>query len=382
MNYKIPLAKPSIKEEDINKVAEVLKSGRLSLGPKLKEFEEKFASFIGTKYAIAVSSGTCALHLCVKALGLKKGDEVITTPFSFIASSNCLLYEDVKPVFVDINKETFNIDETKIEKAITEKTKAILMVHIFGRPCNIDKIGDIAKKHNLCIIEDSAEALGSKFNGKYVGAFGDASIFAFYANKQITTGEGGIILTDNKEVADLCRSLRNQGRGSNMQWLEHDKLGFNYRMSEINAALGVSQLNRIEEIIAKRKIIFKTYQDKLKNIPEIILPAIEPLKDTNWFVYTVLVKNLSRNIIIEKLAEKGIECKAYFDRPIHLQPFYKEKFGCKEGDFPLAESVCKKTLTLPFYTDMLISDVNFVCDTLKEILKSMENDKFEQTKHE
>ncbi|MBU4205070.1 DegT/DnrJ/EryC1/StrS aminotransferase family protein, partial [Patescibacteria group bacterium] len=250
MSYKIPLSKPDIKESDKKEVLKVLKTDFLSLGPKLKKFEKEIAKFAGVKYAVGVNSGTAALHLIVRALGLKEGDEVITTSFSFISSSNCILYEGANPVFIDIDEKTFNIDVKKIEEKITKKTKAILAVDVFGKPAEWNALTKIAKKHNLFLIEDSAEALGSEFGGKKCGSFGNAAIFSFYPNKQITIGEGGMVLTHNKEIADLCRSMANQGRRvSNGEWLEHVRLGYNYRLDEMSAALGLSQLKRIKEII-------------------------------------------------------------------------------------------------------------------------------------
>ncbi len=244
--YRITLSKPDITKKDQEVVLRVLKTNFLSLGPKVKEFEEKIANFTRVKYAVAVNSGTAALHLTIRALGVGDGDEVITTSFSFISSSNCLLYEKAKPVFVDINEKTLNIDPKKIEEKITKKTKAILAVDIFCRPADWNKLREIAEKYKLFLIEDSAEALGSEYKGKKCGSFGDAAIFSFYPNKQITTGEGGIILTNNRNLADLCRSMANQGRKTKGgKWLEHVRLGYNYRLDEMSAALGISQLKRI-----------------------------------------------------------------------------------------------------------------------------------------
>jgi len=369
---KIPLARPDITKLERKAVLKVLRTPYLSLGPKLEEFEEKIAKFAGVKYAIAVNSGTSALHLIIRALGIKKGDEVITTPFSFIASANCILYERAKPIFVDIDDKTLCIDPSKIEKAITKRTKAILAVDVFGHPADWDKIMKIAKKYKLKVIEDSAEALGSKYKGKKCGSFGDAAIFAFYPNKQITTGEGGMVLTNDKKIANLCRSITNQGRRvKNGKWLEHIRLGYNYRMSEICAAIGIAQLFRIRKILKKREKVAKMYNEKLKDFSEIELPYVASNVKMSWFVYVIrLTKKYSqrdRNEIIEKMAQKGIQCGNYF-QPIHLQPFYREKFGYKPGDFPICESISQRTIALPFYNDLKEKEIDYIVNSLKEII--------------
>ncbi len=366
---KIPLAKPFIGEEEIKAVTDTLKSDYLSLGPKLKEFEEDFIKNVRAKYAVAVNSGTSGLHLCIRALGIREGDEIITTPFSFIASANCILYEKAKPVFVDIDEKTFNINPKLIEEKITAKTKAILLVHVFGQPCDMDKIIEIAKKHNLMVIEDACEALGAEYKGKKVGTFGDCAVFAFYPNKQITTGEGGMIVTNNDKTAELCKSMCNQGRASNMQWLTHERLGYNYRMDEMSAALGVEQLKRIDFFLKKRREIANLYMEKLKNVPGIILPEIRDYNNHSWFVFAVRVKEgIDRAEIIKKLAKEGIASKAYFYPCIHLQPFYKNEFGYKEGNFPVAEKVSKSALILPFYVQLNEEIINKVVSSLKRAL--------------
>jgi len=366
----IPLAKPYIKKEEIEAVTKVLKSGHLSLGPKLKEFEERFAKYIGTKYAIAVNSGTSGLHVCLRALGIKEGDEVITTPFSFIASANCMLYERARPVFVDVKEDTFNIDPTLIEEKITEKTKAILVVHVFGQSCDMDAIVKIAKKHNLKIIEDACEAVGATYKNKKVGTFGDCAVFAFYPNKQMTTGEGGIVVTNNSEIAKLCRSMSNQGRASNMQWLTHERLGYNYRMDEMSAALGVEQLKKIDFILKRRKELADLYVQKLKDVKGVIPPKIADYNSHSWFVFPVRVENdIDRDKVIEKLDKNGIQSKAYFYPCIHLQPFYKKSFNYKEGDFPIAEEISNSTLILPFYPQMNENIIDRVVSSLREALK-------------
>ncbi len=376
MAIKIPLAKPEILPQDRNEVLKVLKTNFLSLGPKLKEFEEKIAKFVGVKYAVGVNSGTSALHLIVRALGIKEGDEVITTAFSFVSSSNCFVYEGAKPIFVDINEKTFNIDASKIEEKITKKTKAILAVDVFGRSAEWDKLTEIAKKHNLFLIEDSAEALGSEYGstilpqakGRKCGSFGDAAIFSFYPNKQITTGEGGIILTNNDKIAELCESMANQGRQvDGEKWLEHIRVGYNYRLDEMSCALGISQLSRIKKIMAKREKIVEIYNQKLKSIPEIITPEFQ--KNISWFVYVVVLSEKfadKRDWIILEMAKKGIQCGNYF-YPIHLQPAYKNIVS--DCVLPVTENIGKRTLALPFHNNLKEAEINFVVNNLKRIIK-------------
>ncbi|NQU98277.1 DegT/DnrJ/EryC1/StrS family aminotransferase [Candidatus Woesearchaeota archaeon] len=348
----IPLAKPHIDRKDIKAVEKVLKSGRLSLGPKIEEFEELFAKLIGTKHAVAVNSGTSGLHLCIKALGIGRGDEVITSPFSFVASANCVLFEGAKPVFVDVDEKTFNIDTSKIEKKITKKTKAILPVQVFGQSCDMGEIMRIAKKHKLKVIEDACESINAKYKGKKVGTFGDAAVFAFYPNKQITTGEGGMIVTNNKQVAEACRSLRNQGRGSSRQWLTHEHLGYNYRITDLQAALGISQLKKINYLISERRRVADLYLKELAEIPQVTLPVTDSHNTHTWFVFPIKVPAKDRDELAVHLLSKAIHSKAYFFPAIHLQPFYRKEFGYKEGDFFVAEKLSKTTLILPFFPEM------------------------------
>lgn len=368
----VPLASPDITKREIKAVLSVLSTPILSLGPKLTEFEKKIAAYTGAKYAVAVNSGTSALHLIIKALNIGPGDEVITTPFSFIASSNCILFENAKPVFVDIDPETYNIDPAKIERRITKKTKAILAVDVFGRPANWKELKKIAKKHKLFLIDDSAEALGSEYYGEKAGTLGDAGIFAFYPNKQITTGEGGMIVTNNHRIALLCASLRNQGHEVKSSWLEHPRLGYNYRLSDINCALGIAQLERMNEMMKKRARVAKWYNELLKDIPGLKLP---PLKinngKINWFVYVIKLgtnyNGKDRAKIMSALRKEKIGCREYFP-VIHLQKFYKEKFGYKQGDFPVAENISDRTIALPFHNNLLKKEVERVVLLLKNIL--------------
>lgn len=372
--FKIPLSKPDITDSEKKAVVEVLETSCLCLGEKYKEFEKIMAEYAGVKYAVAVNSGTSGLHLIIRALGIGEGDEVITTPFSFIASSNCILFEKAKPVFIDIDKKTFNIDVSKIEEKITKRTKAILAVDIFSQPADWVALKKIAKKYKLFLIEDSAEALGSEQNGKKCGCLGDAGVFAFYPNKQITTSEGGMILTDSKKIYELCKSMANQGRkNENGKWLEHVRLGYNYRLDEMSCAMGISQMKRIKEILAKRARVAGIYNRKLKEIQELEIPYVKPGNKLSWFVYVVkLSKKLSgkRGIIIEKMAERRIQCGNYF-QAIHLQPFYKKTFGYKKGDFPVAENVSQRTLALPFFNDLKEGEIDFVVKNLKEAISNV-----------
>ncbi|AOQ23327.1 GDP-perosamine synthase [Moorella thermoacetica] len=376
---QIPLSRPDITEKEIVLVNEVLRSTFLALGPKMVEFEEAVARYVGRKFAVAVNSGTSGLHLLIKAYGIGEGDEVITTPFSFIASSNCILYERARPVFVDIEPETGNIDPNLIEEAITPRTKAILPVDAFGQPARLDVIRDIARRHGLVVIEDACEALGSEYKGEKTGSgsFADAAVFAFYPNKQITTGEGGMIVTDDARVAGLCRSLRNQGRGEGGLWLNHERLGYNYRLDELSAALGLAQMGRIEEIITKRKQVAELYNQRLAQIPGIRLPYIAPeVTRMSWFVYVIRVgvdepapakQAAVRDHVMRRLQAAGIGCRPYFT-PIHLQPFYRSQFGYREGDFPVTEAFGRTSIAIPFHNNLTAAEVDYVASTLAEAL--------------
>ena len=368
---EIPLSNPDITELEIRYVTDVLRTPNLSLGPKLAEFETRMAEFVGVKYAVATNSGTSALHLIIKALRIKDGDEVITTPFSFVSSANCILFERARPVFVDIDPLTLNIDVNLIEERITAKTRAILAVDIFGYPAEWSKLEQLAKKHHLKLVEDSCEALGAEYKGRKAGTFGEAAAFAFYPNKQMTTGEGGIIVTNSREIADLCRSMRNQGRGDGDEWLEHQRLGYNYRLSDINCALGIAQLERIEELLAKRERVARMYNMKLKDWQEVRIPCSSPEVRRSWFVYAVVLEDRysreNRDKILQELRKRGIGCSNYFT-PIHLQPFYVEMFGFKKGDFPVTEHISERTIALPFYNNLSETEVDFVVENLKEIV--------------
>ena len=374
---KVPLSSPDIDEKDIQGVINVLKSRFLSIGPKILEFEEKMAEYVGRKHTVAVNSGTSALHLIVKGLGIGEGDLVITTPFSFIASSNCILFERAEPLFVDIDEHTLNLDPDKTDEQLKnmkqeelKKIKAIIVVDSFGQPADWDRFKKIARKYNLILIEDSAEALGSEYKGIRCGSFGEAGVFAFYPNKQITTGEGGILVTDNEELAMLARSMRSQGRGESGEWLDHERLGYNYRMDELSSALGCSQMERIEEILEKRSNVAEIYNKKLAEIKEAQIPYISPnTTRMSWFVYVIhLKKGINRDGVIKYLNQEGVQCKPYFT-PIHLQPFYGEMFGYKEGDFPITEDVAGRTIALPFFNNLKKEQIDYVVEKLKEGIK-------------
>lgn len=388
----IPLSNPDITESERDAILSVLNTPQLSLGPKLREFEAKIAKYIGSRYSVAVNSGTSGLHLCVRALNIKEGDEVLTTPFSFISSANCILFERGKPIFVDIDEKTLNIDVNKLEEKVIQsknngtRLKAILPVHVFGRPCKMDRIIEIANHHKLKVIEDACEAIGSEYLFSHIkhnnnqerwqkmGTFGECGVFAFYPNKQITTGEGGMIVTDDENIYKLCRSMRNQGRSEKGGSFQHEMLGYNYRLSDINCALGIAQLERIDEILAKREKVASLYNERLKEINELILPRFEEKKKISWFVYVVRLTNKylkrDRDLILNKLKEKGIGCSNYFS-PIHLQPLYKKMFGYKRGDFPVTEKVSERTIALPFYNNLRDEQIKYICEKLKQIIHSL-----------
>jgi perosamine synthetase len=376
----IPVSQPYITQEDIDGITAVLKSGQLSNGPRQKEFEQRFEQLIGTKHAIAVNSGTSGLHLALRALGIQEGDEVITSPFSFIASANCILFEKAKPVFVDIEEDTFNINSSLIPEAITDKTRALLPVHIFGQSCDMESIMKIALMKDLRVVEDACESLGATHHKKKVGTFGDAAVFAFYPNKQMTTGEGGMIVTNNEEVAVACKSMRNQGRdpgigqgngtnGAN-RWLVHHRLGYNYRMTELSASLGCTQMDKLDFFTKQRKQIIKDYFVQLREIPEIILPKTKEENTHTWFVLPVRVQeSIDRDSVVAGLLKRGVQTRNYFAPCIHLQPFYKKQFGFAEGSFPVAEKVSKSIFILPLYVRMTENDINTVIEALKEAIK-------------
>lgn len=363
-NY--PLAKPYIGKKEELAVLAVLRSGELSLGPKYKEFEKKFAKKIGAKYACAVSSGTAGLHLVMLSCGIGSGDEVITTPFSFVASANCILYVGAKPVFVDINPTTYNIDPTKIEAKITKKTKAILVVHIFGQPCDMNPIIKLAKKYKLKIIEDACESICATYGGKKVGTFGNAGVFAFYPNKQMTVGEGGMIVTNDKRIYETCCCLRNQGRLESDQWLTHRVLGYNYRLDEMSAALGIVQLEKLDYMIRQRKVIAGWYNEILKPYAEIIQIPETAIQNTHtWFLYVIKIKDhrVDREKLIINLKQQGVSAKPYLPS-IHLFKFNKKLFKHAKGMFPISEETSDNTLALPLYLGLTKTDCGLISHIL------------------
>lgn len=366
----VPLGPPYITEDEEKAVIEVLRSGTLSLGPYLKLFEESIAKFVGTKYAVATSSGTAGLHVSLVAMGIKPGDEVITSPFSFVASANTIIYTGAKPVFVDIDPITLNIDPQKIKGAITSKTKAILPVHIFGYPIDYEAISKIAKNHNLKIIEDACESLGAKYKDKMVGNFGNLCVFAFYPNKQITTGEGGMIVTNDHDQYMLLKSLVNQGRSDQGRWLTHDKLGFNYRMDEMSAACGWSQMKKIEDILDSRRTAALTYNKLLSDTAGVrALIDHDDKVFRSWQTYVVLLdENIDRNKVMSILNSRKVQSKPYLPS-IHLQEYYRKNFGYREGMFPVSESVSKSSLALPLYAVMEEKTIRLVCEELKRAIK-------------
>jgi perosamine synthetase len=364
----IPLAKPYIDDKELKAVEEVLVSGRWSLGPKLREFEDKFKETIGTKYSVSVSSGTAGLHLCMECLNLNEGDEVITTPFSFVASSNPILFVHGKPIFVDIDEKTYNIDPEKIQDAITSKTKAILPVHIFGQPCDMDNIMKISEDNKLLVVEDASEAIKAELNGRKVGTFGISAVFSFYPNKQMATAEGGIIVTNDERTFKLCKSLSNQGRPEGDFWLAHERLGYNYRFNDILAAIGLAQLEKLDGFIETREKIAKEYTKRLEKISGVIPPFVSPKVKHTWFLYVIrFEEGIDRDKAMKYLNEQGIQCKAYFPS-IHLLPFYRKLFGFKEGDFPVSERVSKSTLSLPFFVQLKEDQIDIVCEKIEEAI--------------
>jgi perosamine synthetase len=370
MPSPIPLSSPDIDQRDIDAVVDVLQTSTLSIGPRIVEFENQCAAVAGRRHGVGVSSGTAGLHLTMLAAGVKPGDEVITTPFSFVASANCILYVGATPVFADIDPKTLNMDVGHAAAAITPKTKAIVAVEAFGHPGGMVELEQIAQKHELILIEDCCEGFGGQFANRKIGSFGRAGVFGFYPNKQITTGEGGMIVTDDDNFAALCRSLRNQGR-EGMNWLAHERLGYNFRLSEINAALGVSQCRRLDEILENRRRVAHAYMDRLMTNRYLILPTLQDDTHMSWFVFVVRLNDLfepgDRDVVMRELRAEGIGCNNYFP-PIHLQPYLAQQFGYKEGAFPVCEYVSARTLALPFFSKMTTRQITRVCTTLEKIL--------------
>jgi perosamine synthetase len=380
VNEPIPLARPELGPREEELLLEVVRSGALSLGPKLEQFERDFADWLGDGYALAVSSGTAALHLGVRAMGWSEGDEIITSPLSFVASTNCLLYEGAKPAFCDIDPVTLTLDPELVDDAVGESTAGILPVHIFGYPVDLPALEKIASEHELGMLEDACQALGAIDRlGRKVGMAGNIATFAFYANKQMTTGEGGVLITPDEDVAERVRSERNQGRAPDMEQVEHDRLGFNYRLSDLHAAIGIAQLERLGEILNARENVAALYRERLTQLGaepageddehDIVLPCENRGDERrSWFVFCVqLPVGSDRDAVIASLASNGIASKAYLPC-IHLLPPYRERFGFEGGEFPIAERVADRSLALPFFTSMTESQVDRVCTVLGEAL--------------
>lgn len=371
MNVRVPLSRPDISDAERSLVMSVFEGPFLSMGSLLPIFEEEFAAYLGARYAVACSSGTAALHMLIRALGIGEGDTVITTPFSFVASSNALLYEKAIPVFADIESETLCMDPNEVESLLDHSVKAILSVDVFGHPADLKRIKALGDKWDIPVLQDACEALGSRYMGVMVGnpRFSAGSVFGFYPNKQITTGEGGMVVTDDEHIAKLCRSMRNQGRSPGDTWLCHEILGFNYRLDELSAALGLAQIRRLDDIVARRKQVAQWYSDLLRDMDRVTLPMKKPEADVSWFVYVVRFdESISRDGVASFLKQRGIDTRPYFP-PIHLQPLFRRLFGYREGDFPNAEKAGRSTLALPFYSCMQYEEVSYVVDALKEAIE-------------
>ena len=390
MLVQIPMSAPDVTGVEVAAVNDVLNTPSLSIGPRLQAFEQAVASYVGAEHGVGVNSGTSGLHLAVIAAGVGEGDLVVTTPFSFVASANCVLYERAVPVFVDVDPATGNMDPVLVAEAAQDvakggqsirrwlppslrdgdlpsgRLKAILPIHAFGQPADMDPIQETARKHAVFLIEDACEALGAVYKDRMVGTFGDAGVFAFYPNKQMTTGEGGMIVTDRGDWADLFRSLRNQGRDVFDAWLSHTRLGYNYRLDEMSAALGVAQMGRLDDLLAKRERVASWYNERLKGLNCVELPHLAATTNRmSWFVYVVrIMPPAERNRIMELLGQQGIPSRPYF-APIHLQPFYRKRFGYKPGSFPWTEWLGDVSLALPFSSVMDENQVDKVCHHLQ-----------------
>jgi perosamine synthetase len=386
---KIPLSLPNIGEREIEYVTRVLRSGRLSIGPFVEEFEARFAEYVGRKHAIAVNSGTSALHLCVAALGIGPKDEVLTTSFTFVASANCMLFQGAVPSFVDIDPVTLNIDPKALRAAIERDyivdkarkrlvnrlsgrvLKAILPVHVFGVPCDMDAIVQIANEWNLFIIEDACEALGAHVAGRSAGGVGHAAAFAFYPNKQITSGEGGMVVTDDDGIAQYCREMRNQGRDDTTAWLRHVSLGFNYRLSELHSAVGLAQLERIEDLLTARATVAQAYNERLGCIPQIGLPHVPARGARSWFAYVIYLKGpagpVLRDRMMHGLQARGVACQSYFPS-IHLQPYFESVRRLPARPLPNSEAASQRCLALPFFPSMTDEQLDTVCYAIHQTL--------------
>ncbi|HMH47429.1 MAG TPA: DegT/DnrJ/EryC1/StrS family aminotransferase [Solirubrobacteraceae bacterium] len=366
----IPLARPVLGEEEERAVIDVLRSGQLSLGPRLEQFEQQFASRVGAPLASAVSSGTAGLHLALRAVGVQDGDEVVTSPFSFVASANASLYERARPVFADIDPVTLNLDPQATADAVTSRTRALLPVHVFGYPADMQAFEALAGQNDVAIVEDACEALGARHaDGAPVGGRGNPAVFGFYANKQLTTGEGGMVTFADPALKERIDSERNQGRAPDMGWLDHDRLGFNYRLSDIACGLGLAQLERLREMLAARARVAARYREALAGMEGLELPCADRAgNERGWFVFVVqLPRDVDRDQTVRELATAGIQSKPYLPA-IHLMSFYRERFGHREGEFPICEDVAARSLALPFFPQMSEGQVGRVADGLSSAL--------------
>jgi dTDP-4-amino-4,6-dideoxygalactose transaminase len=366
----IALSSPWLDERETELVSEVLGSGRLSLGPTIDRFEEAFAEVVGAPYAAAVSSGTAGLHLLCVAAGVGPGDEVVTSPYSFVASANCAIYEGATPVFADIDPRTLNLSPAAVEAALTDRTRVVVAVDIYGYPCQLDELRALCDARGIALIDDACEALGARYRGAPVGSHGTSAVFAFYPNKQITTGEGGMVTTHSEREWLLLRSLRNQGRADSGGWLEHARLGFNYRMDDISAAIGLGQLEKLDAILEARAEVAARYASVLTATPGLELPCEDDAEhERSWFVYVVaLPSGTDREAVIRTLAERGVQTARYLPC-IHLQPYMQQRFGYRVGLCPVAEEMASRTLALPFHARLSPDDQEYVAESLREALE-------------
>ncbi len=365
----IPLARPVIGDRERELVDGVLRSRQLSLGPTVTEFERMWADRIGTKHAVACSSGTAGLHCCLHALGIGPGDEVITSSFSFVASANVIVYTGATPVFAEVDPLTFNMDPAAVEAAITPLTRAILVVDIFGYPADVPALIAIAERHGLAIVEDACQSIDGDFNGKKLGTYGHPSVYGFYANKQLTTAEGGVILTDDDALYLLLKSLTNQGRSDDGAWLVHSRLGFNYRLSDVHAAIGIAQIERLDWMQDARARIAARYQARMASVDG-VTPMYEGPQRRSWFVYAPrLDADLARDAIIGRLEAEGVSAKPYLPC-IHLQPYYRTDHGHAPGELPVTEEISASTIALPFFCEMTDEQVDRVCDTMERAIQA------------
>jgi perosamine synthetase len=365
----VSLSGPYLGTREEELVLDVLRSGRLSLGPAIDRFEALFAAAVGAPYAAAVSSGTAGLHLLCRLAGLRPGDEAITSPYSFVASANCAIYEGATPVFADVDPRTLNLDPAAVEAAVTERTRAVIAVDIYGYPCELEPLRDLCDRYGLVLVQDSCEALGALYRGEPVGSHGPSAVFAFYPNKQLTTGEGGMVTTHSEEEWRLLKSLRNQGRADGGGWLEHARLGFNYRLDDVRAAIGIGQLERLGELLALRRAAATRYDELLEGIPGLELPCADDDEHVrSWFVFVVaLPEGVDRDAVIAALEERGVQTARYLPC-IHLQPYMRERYGFAEGLCPVAEAASARTLALPFHAGIAPDDQAYVADALAATL--------------